>query len=73
MTGVRRDAIMTTLAMATGIERDFWTEAHAWAYETDNPKKPKHVTVLHMGPITSPLKAVQAAIVGEFRSDESEA
>lgn len=46
---------------------------YAWAYETDDPKKPKHVTVLHMGPVTSPLKAVQAAIVEEFRTNESEA
>lgn len=41
---------------------------YAWAYETDNPKKPKHVTVLHMGPITSPLLAVRAAIVEEFKN-----
>jgi len=45
------------------------TRAYAWAYETDNPKKPKHVIVLHMGPITSPLLAVQAAIVQEFREN----
>jgi hypothetical protein len=42
---------------------------YAWAYETDNPKKPKHVTVLHVGPITSPLLAVRAAIVQEFRNN----
>lgn len=41
---------------------------YAWAYETDNPKKPKHVTVLHMGSVTSPLLAVRAAIVEEFKS-----
>ena len=46
------------------------TRAYAWAYETDNPKKPKHVTVLHMGPISSPLLAVRAAIVQEFRNLE---
>lgn len=44
-------------------------KAYAWAYETDNPKKPKHVTVLHLGPITSPLLAVRAAIVQEFREN----
>jgi hypothetical protein len=43
------------------------TRAYAWAYETDNPKKPRHVIVLHMGPVTSPLQAVQAAIVEESR------
>jgi hypothetical protein len=46
---------------------------YAWAYETENPKRPKHVTVLHMGPVTSPLLAVRAAIVQEFRANESEA
>jgi hypothetical protein len=45
---------------------------YAWAYDTGNPKKPKHVTVLHMGPVTSPLKAVQAAIVEEFRNAQSQ-
>jgi hypothetical protein len=44
---------------------------YAWAYETDNPKRPRHVTVLHMGPVTSPLLAVRAAIVEEFRNRES--
>jgi hypothetical protein len=44
---------------------------YAWAYETDNPKKPKHVTVLHIGPITSPLLAVRAAIVQEFRNAQT--
>ena len=44
---------------------------YAWAYETENPKRPRHVTVLHMGPVTSPLLAVRAAIVEEFRNRES--
>src|ERR1700735_1637658 len=44
---------------------------YAWAYETDNPKRPRHVTVLHMGHETSPLAAVQAAIVQEYRANES--
>src|SRR5689334_5751292 len=44
---------------------------YAWAYETDDPKKPKHVTVLHMGPITSPLLAVRAAIIQEFRENNA--
>jgi hypothetical protein len=43
--------------------------AYAWSYETDNPKKPRHVTVLHMEPVTSPLLAVRAAIVQEFRNN----
>jgi hypothetical protein len=45
------------------------TRLYAWAYETDNPKKPRHVTVLHLGPVTSPIQAVRAAIVQEFRNN----
>jgi len=45
--------------------------AYVWAYETDNPKKPRHVIVLHLGPVTSPLLAVRAAIVEEFRNREA--
>jgi hypothetical protein len=45
------------------------TRLYAWAHETENPKKPRHVTVLHMGPITSPLLAVRAAIVQEYREN----
>ncbi len=30
---------------------------YAWSYETDNPKKPRHVTVLQQGSVTSPLTA----------------
>ena len=41
----------------------------AWMHDTDEPGKPKrHVTVLHVAPITSPAMAVRAAIVQEFRS-----
>lgn len=46
--------------------------AYAWAHDTDNPKQPrKHVTVLHIPPVTSPLLAVRAAIVQEFRANEA--
>jgi hypothetical protein len=44
-------------------------KAYAWAYETDNPKKPRHVIVLHLGTVTSPLLAVRAAIVKEFQDN----
>jgi hypothetical protein len=44
---------------------------YAWAYETENPKRPRHVTVLHMGLVTSPLLALRAPIVEEFRNRES--
>jgi hypothetical protein len=44
---------------------------YAWAHDTDNPEKPRrHVTVLHIGAVTSAAMAVKAAIVEEFRSGE---
>ena len=44
------------------------SKLYAWTHQTDNPKKPKrHVTVLHVHPITSPVLAVRAAIVQEYR------
>jgi hypothetical protein len=44
---------------------------YAWTHETDNPDHPKrHVTVLHVHPITSAIEAVRAAIVQEFREQE---
>lgn len=48
-------------------------KVYAWAHDTDNPKQPRrHVTVLHIHPITSPLLAVRASIVQEFRNAEAE-
>lgn len=45
---------------------------YAWAHDTDDPKQPrKHVTVLHIEPVTSAIAAVRAAIVQEFRERES--
>lgn len=45
--------------------------AYAWTHETDDPKKPqRHVTVLHIAPVTSAAAAVKAAIVQEFRNVE---
>jgi hypothetical protein len=42
---------------------------YAWAYDTDDPAKPKHhVTVLHSHPVTSPVLAVRAFIIQEFRN-----
>lgn len=47
------------------------TRVYAWAHETDDPKRPlRHVTVLHTDSITSPLLAVRAAIIQEFRASE---
>jgi hypothetical protein len=43
-------------------------KAYAWAHDTDDPAHPKrHVTVLHIHPVTSPELAVRAAIVQEFK------
>lgn len=46
------------------------TKVYAWAHETDDPKKPRFVTVLHIAPVTSAVEAVRAAIIQEFRSLE---
>ena len=46
--------------------------AYVWSHEADG-KKRKHVTVLHIGPITSAAAAVRAVIVQEFRSLGTEA
>jgi hypothetical protein len=44
--------------------------AYAWLHDTGDPDKPvKHVTVLHVPPVVSPLTAVRAFIVQEFRSN----
>jgi len=46
-------------------------KVYAWAHETDDPKKPRrHVTVLHIAPVTSAAAAVRAAIIQEFTSFE---
>jgi hypothetical protein len=43
---------------------------YAWSHATDDPENPqRHVTVLHSHPITSPLLAVRAAIIQEFRGN----
>lgn len=47
------------------------SRVYAWSHATDDPKQPKrYVTVLHVHPVTSPVLAVRAAIVQEFRSLE---
>lgn len=41
---------------------------YAWLHHTDDPEHPKrHVTVLHIPPVTSARTAVQAAIVQEAK------
>jgi hypothetical protein len=44
---------------------------YAWLHDTGLPGlPPKHVTVLHIHPVTSPLAAVRAFLVQEFRNAE---
>ena len=46
---------------------------YAWSHETDDPTNPtRHVTVLHIPPVESPLTAVRAAILQEFRNASAE-
>jgi hypothetical protein len=48
-------------------------KVYAWAHDTDDQRNPKrHVTVLHVHPVTSPVAAVRAFIVQEFRNAEAE-
>ncbi|MGO9516737.1 MAG: hypothetical protein ACLPND_06815 [Candidatus Korobacteraceae bacterium] len=49
------------------------SRVYAWAHDTDDLNNPKrHVTVLHIPPVTSAVLAVKAAIVQEFKSGEPE-
>ena len=49
------------------------SRVYAWAHDTNDPQRPRrHVTVLHLGPVTSAAHAVRASIIQEFRSLESE-
>jgi hypothetical protein len=59
-----------------GIVEVFEVEGHpripkvyAWSHDTqDSGKRKRHVTVLHMHPVASPLLAVRAAIIHEQRN-----
>jgi hypothetical protein len=48
------------------------TRAYAWSHATDDPKRARHVTVLHIAPITSAASAVRAAIIQEFKTRAEE-
>lgn len=44
---------------------------YAWAHETDNVDQPKRtVTVLHIPPVTSSQKAVQASIIQDYHEQQ---
>lgn len=46
--------------------------AYAWIHDTGDPDKPfKHVAVLHVPPVVSPLTAVRAFIVREFKNAQA--
>ena len=43
---------------------------YAWAHETDDADRPKrHVTVLHIPPVVSPVLAVRASIIQDYREE----
>ena len=42
-------------------------KVYGWRHETTS-KNPRYVTVLHIPPVVSPVTAVKAAIVQEFRN-----
>ena len=43
--------------------------AYGWLHDTGNPDQPFHrVTVLHVPPVVSPVTAVRAFILQEFRN-----
>lgn len=49
------------------------SKVYAWTHDTDDPQKPRrHVTILHVHPITSPEAAVRAAIIQEYRDARAE-
>jgi hypothetical protein len=47
---------------------------YAWSHNTDDPSNPRrHVTVLHLPPAITPLRAVQASIVSDVREAQANA
>jgi hypothetical protein len=48
-------------------------KVYAWSHEIDDAQKSRrHVTVLHVEPVTSAAKAVRAAIIQEFKKRGTE-
>jgi hypothetical protein len=46
------------------------SRVYAWSHEVDADKPKRHVTVLHIAPITSPELAVRAAIIQQFNDEQ---
>lgn len=44
---------------------------YAWFHDPGDGSEPQHVTVLHVDPALTPLKAVQAFIVGGYSNAET--
>lgn len=50
------------------------SRVYAWTHETDDADKPRRtVTVLHIPPATSPLRAVQVSIASDYREQQANA
>jgi hypothetical protein len=48
------------------------SKVYAWGHDTDDPKRPRrHVTVLHIAPVDSPIAAVRASIVRDYKLGET--
>lgn len=52
------------------VEHPTAKRVYAWSHDADGKKR--HVTVLHTDKVTSPILAVRAAIIQEFREREPE-
>lgn len=48
------------------------SRAYAWTHDTNGGKK-RSITVLHVAPIDSPLAAVRASIIQDYRGSNAEA
>jgi len=50
------------------------SRVYAWSHETDDADHPKRsVTVLHIPPATSPLRAIQVSIASDYRESQANA
>lgn len=48
------------------------TRCYAWSHAVEGSERRRFVAVLHQGPVDSPQKAVQAAVVDEWRRQRAE-
>jgi hypothetical protein len=73
ITGVHRDTIMrlgVRVGQGCAALLDRKMRGFSCQHLQFDKKPRKHVTVLHFGPVTSPVLAVRAAIIQEFRLGE---